>query len=130
MFKILRRAHSQRVELHGERHPNTLKSLNGIGVILLGQKRYTDALKHFREIHKNKKELGDDNEIIIDAMENIGSACYSLGKYEESLNMYIEVHLKRARLLGEHHPDTERVFKKLTSTLKKKGERNFRLLQV
>lgn len=123
IFKILRRAHSQRVKLHGERHPNTLKSLNGIGVTMLGQKNYTEALQLFHEIYKNKNEIGDDNEIIIEAMENIGGACYNLGKYEESLNMYIEVHMKRARLLGEHHPETVRVFKKLTNTLKRKGDR-------
>lgn len=120
IFKILRRAHSQRVKLHGEKHPNTLKSLNGIGVTLLGQKNYTEALDVFEEIYKNKNEIGEDNEIIINAMENIGYACYNLGKYEKSVNMYIEVHMKRARLLGEHHPDTVRVFKKLTTTLKKK----------
>lgn len=90
----------------GDNHPFTLGVLNRIGLALLEQNNYTDSLHAFQEICENTKELGNENDIILGAKSNMALTYYKLGQYDESLEIYKEVHAKRFNVYGENHPET------------------------
>lgn len=114
---MYRNAHTRSIKIFGENQENTLAALNGIGLALLKQEHYTDCLEIFMHICKNVSKLGEDNDVVLDALLNLGLTYFRLGNYEKALNIYRKVYSKRSRILGENHPDTLKVLKRIELAL-------------
>lgn len=91
--------------LFGEGDTKTLYTFNSIGKVLHHQQKYTQALEVFQKICQNN-ELGEDHETRFRAMENLAHTYTKLGNYDEAVKIYKDVHERKARKLGENHPDT------------------------
>ncbi len=100
---ILKRAQS----VLGEKHPNTLTSLNNYAYVLQARNRAAEALSYFERVLQLRAEvLGEKHPDTLVSLGNYASALVTLGRLAEALP-HSERALKLSTdLLGEKHPDT------------------------
>jgi len=96
-----------RRRIDGADHPDTLKSMNDLGVLLHSQGRWSDAESIHREtVERRRRVLGDNHPHTVLSLGNLALALHSLGRLEEAEQHYLEVLEIERRLLGDEHPRT------------------------
>ncbi|KAF2621980.1 kinesin light chain 1 [Macroventuria anomochaeta] len=102
-----RQALSLREEVLGEKHPDTLMSMNNVATALSGQGQYIKAEKMLRKTLELREEvLGEKHPSTLVSMNNLAVALNEQGDYAEAEKMHRETFKLRKGVLGEKHPDT------------------------
>jgi tetratricopeptide (TPR) repeat protein/tRNA A-37 threonylcarbamoyl transferase component Bud32 len=91
----------------GEEHPQTLSSINQMGVLLDSQGKLEEAERYYREaLEKFRRVLGEEHPETLTSINNMGFLMWAQGKPDEAEPYLREALEKRRRLSGEAHPDT------------------------
>jgi serine/threonine-protein kinase len=103
---LFREARSIRLPLHGEDHPDTLKSSKGVADALRVQGRYAEAEEMFRRVLEiERRVLGSDHETHAYTMTKLGFAVlYQPGREAEAESYFRESLRIRREALGADHP--------------------------
>ncbi|RDW71025.1 hypothetical protein BP6252_07588 [Coleophoma cylindrospora] len=106
---------------NGERHPDTLTSMNNLAFLLDSQGKYDEAEPIYQEtLQLKKKVLGKEHPDTLTSMNNLASLLDSQGKsmnnlaslldsqgkYNEAEPIYQETLHLREKVLGKEHPST------------------------
>jgi serine/threonine protein kinase/Tfp pilus assembly protein PilF len=96
-----------RREKLGDDHPDTLASINTMGVLLQAQGKSSEAEPYFREaLEGYRRGLGDDHPDTLASINNMGALLRAQGKLTEAEPYYREALEGNRRVLGDDHPDT------------------------
>jgi tetratricopeptide (TPR) repeat protein/tRNA A-37 threonylcarbamoyl transferase component Bud32 len=88
---------------------DTASSLNNLGVLILLQGRYDEALPVLREtVEICRRVGGDQHPELARALENLGNVHYRKGEYDTTLELLDEVMTMRREVLGDDSPDVAR----------------------
>ncbi|KAL1503881.1 hypothetical protein AB1Y20_012344 [Prymnesium parvum] len=121
---LLREAAEARRAALGDRHEETLSSINNLAGLLLEQGRREEAEGLYREALQARREtLGDRHESTLTTMSNLGSLLNDQGRLEEAAGLYREALEARRETLGDRHADTLTSINNLGSLLHDQGER-------
>ncbi|USP80990.1 hypothetical protein yc1106_08264 [Curvularia clavata] len=91
----------------GNHHPDTLASINNLGLVLLSQGKYDEAeVINRRALEAREKLIGREHPDTLSSVNNLGSVLLSQGKYEEAEVMLRQVLEVREKLLGREDPRT------------------------
>ncbi|MBN2182725.1 MAG: serine/threonine protein kinase [Sedimentisphaerales bacterium] len=93
--------------LLGPMHPDTLYSINGLGMLYLAEGRYTEAEGTLLKAYQNERDvLGDEHPDTLCSMNGLGMVYTAEGLFEDAndiLNQALKIGLTT---LGEDHPTT------------------------
>jgi eukaryotic-like serine/threonine-protein kinase len=104
---LLERALEMRRRVLGEEHPDTLESIDTLGVLLSDQGERELAMRYYQEaLEKRRRILGQDHAETLRSLNNIAGLLYDQGQRDKALEYHREALEKRRRVLGEDHPDT------------------------
>ncbi|KAF2194645.1 TPR domain protein [Zopfia rhizophila CBS 207.26] len=107
----------------GAEHPDTLTSVNNLGVVLSRQGKYEEAeAMHRRALEGSKKVLKLEHPDTLTSVSNLGSVLSRQGKYEEAEAMYRRALEGYEKILGPEHPDTLISVNNLGSVLERRGK--------
>jgi serine/threonine protein kinase/Tfp pilus assembly protein PilF len=86
----------------------TVRTLNGLGLLLLAQGHYSEAEEQFKKgIELGNHELpGKDNPLTLRNVNSLAVLYTKQKKYEDAERLFDEVLEARKRKLGDDHPDT------------------------
>jgi tetratricopeptide (TPR) repeat protein len=102
-----RKALAIRLEVLGERHPDTASSLNNIGSAYGELGNYGRQLEYYQKALAIRQEvLGERHSDTATSFNNIGMAYGDLGDYGRNLEYHQKALAIRQEVLGERHPDT------------------------
>ena len=105
--RLLETACSIRQHLLGERHPDTLGSLNNLASIYESVGRLDDAVGLFEEAYGLRVEvLGERHPDTLTSLNNLASIYESVGRLDDAVGLYEEGYRLCVEVLGERHPDT------------------------
>ncbi len=91
----------------GEEHPDTLQSMNDLGMVLRKQSLYSDAEGLYRRaLGIQRSVLGEEHPDTLTTMNNIANALRTQGRISEAEPIYRKVLEIRRRALGREDPDT------------------------
>jgi Tfp pilus assembly protein PilF len=91
----------------GKDHPDTLVSVNNLGVVLHSQGRYARAEELFgRALTGWSQAFGADDLFVLTAQSNMAIAAAAQDRLTEAEALHRQVLAKRQRLLGSFHHDT------------------------
>lgn len=108
----------------GKDHPDTLVSVNNLGVVLHSQGRYARAEELFgRALTGWSQAFGADDLFVLTAQSNMAIAAAAQDRLTEAEALHRQVLAKRQRLLGSFHHDTLRSRANLAHTMGKRGQR-------
>jgi tetratricopeptide (TPR) repeat protein/tRNA A-37 threonylcarbamoyl transferase component Bud32 len=107
--RLVRRALEIHREAGGAETMDAAMSLNNLGVLLLLQARYDDALPVLREgLEILRRVAGDRHPELARLLENLGNVYYRKGEFDRTLELLDEVMTMRREVLGEDSPDVAR----------------------
>jgi Tfp pilus assembly protein PilF len=73
----------------GAEHPNTLTSVNQLGLVLASQRKYEEAEAMYRRaLDGSEKVLGAEHPDTLTSLNNLGYVLERQGKYEEAEAMH------------------------------------------
>jgi tetratricopeptide (TPR) repeat protein len=102
-----RQAWSLRKGLLGQEHPDTLDSVNHLGLVLSMQGKYKEAeVMHQQALEGREKVLGQEHPDTLASVNNLGSVLEGQGKYKEAEVMYQQALEGSKKVLGQKHPNT------------------------
>ncbi|KAI2618440.1 hypothetical protein GGR54DRAFT_605477 [Hypoxylon sp. NC1633] len=108
----------ERMNTLGKEHPDTLISMNNLGIVLHNQGKYEEAVQIYREtLELMEQVLGKEDPITLANMNNLGSVLRSQGKYEEAEQIYRETLELMEQVLGKEDPITLQSMNNLGSVL-------------
>ncbi|KAF2470888.1 TPR-like protein [Lindgomyces ingoldianus] len=111
-----------RESLLGAEHPDTLSSLNNLGLVLDWQGRYGEACAiHQRGLEAKGRVLGAEHPDTLTSMGNLASTYRNQGRWKEAEGLEVQVLDTSQRVLGEEHPDTLTSMANLASTYRNQG---------
>ena len=88
---------------------DTASSVNNLGVLLLLQGRYDEALPVLQEaVDISRRVGGDQHPELARALENLGNVYYRKHEFDRTLELLDEVMTIRKEVLGENSPDVAR----------------------
>jgi tetratricopeptide (TPR) repeat protein/tRNA A-37 threonylcarbamoyl transferase component Bud32 len=91
----------------GDEHPETLNSINNMGVLLQDQGKYDEAEVYFRKVLESSRHaLGDEHRDTLRSINNMGAILNAQGKYDEAETHFTEALAINRRILGDEHPST------------------------
>ncbi|MEL6184386.1 MAG: serine/threonine-protein kinase, partial [Myxococcota bacterium] len=91
----------------GDKHPDTLESIHGIGALLHEQGRIIEAELTLREAVAGRREvLGDTDPLTLDSIERLGVLLRERGHFSEAERYYREALEGRRLVLGARNDDT------------------------
>ena len=91
----------------GEEHPDTLASINNMGLLLQLQGRLAEAEPYCREALENsRRTLGEEHPNTLTTSNHMGLLLQRQGRLAEAEPLFREALEKSRRTLGEEHPDT------------------------
>ena len=76
------------------------------GATIHNSKRYADALTVYEAELSTLQRVGGSEDEILVVQGNLASTYQKLGRTDEALRMFREIHAARSRLLGPKHGDT------------------------
>ena len=92
-------------EVLGERHPDTLTSLNNLAVLYESQGRYGEAEPLFEQALQLRREvLGERHPDTLTSLNNLAALYESQGRYGEAEPLYEQALQLRREVLGEQPP--------------------------
>ena len=105
--KLYRRTLETRMSKLGEKHYDTLKSMNNLAEALRYLVNFQEAERmHRRALTLRETELGKEHPHTLISMSNLAGVLHDLGRYEEAESMHRQSLTLRETLLGKEHPDT------------------------
>jgi len=115
-------AYNHNLEL-GLAHPNTLTSVNNLGLVLGNQGKYEDAEKLFRQaLEGHEKALGPTRSNTLISMSNLGSVLQNQRKYEDAEKLFRRALEGFEKALGPTHLNTLVSVRKLGLMLQYQGK--------
>jgi eukaryotic-like serine/threonine-protein kinase len=120
---LVTRALATRRRILGEGNPDTLVSINNMGILLQRQGKSTEAEPYYREAMETRRRvLGNEHP---DTLQSIGWLGYLLdeqGRFSEAEPLLRETLQTSRRVLGEEHPTTLDGIAAMGSRLVKQGK--------
>jgi tetratricopeptide (TPR) repeat protein len=105
--KLYQRQLEGREKELGVRHPDTLKSVNNLALVLCEQGKYKEAEKlHRRALEGSEKELGVRHPNTLKSVNNLASVLCEQGRYKEAEKLHQRALEGSEKELGVRHPDT------------------------
>ncbi|RYP62421.1 hypothetical protein DL769_007310 [Monosporascus sp. CRB-8-3] len=102
-----RQALKLRKTVLGEKHPDTLASMNNLAAVLRREAKYEMAEQiHRQTLELRKTVLGEKHPETLDSMNNLALVFGDQGNYEEAGQMLRQTVELRELALGTKHPDT------------------------
>ena len=106
----------------GDEHPETLKSINSMGLLLTNEGKYDEAMPYFAEaLETRRSNHGNEHPDTLDSINNMGQLLEFLGRLDEALPYYTEAVEGRRRVLGNEDPDTLESINNLGNLLRQQG---------
>ncbi|MCW5777131.1 MAG: tetratricopeptide repeat protein [Phycisphaeraceae bacterium] len=91
----------------GDEHPDTLASINYMGILLEIVGRNEEAIPYLREaMEVSRRVLGNEHPDTLASISNMGVLLESVGRYEEAMPYVHEAVETRRRVLGDEHQHT------------------------
>ncbi|KAH8826745.1 hypothetical protein DL96DRAFT_1815829 [Flagelloscypha sp. PMI_526] len=91
----------------GDKHPDTLTSMNNLATSYIHLGRHADALDLQVSVLANRKQsLGDEHPDTLSSMGNLATLYTRLGRHADALDLRVSVLANQRRALGEEHPVT------------------------
>ncbi|KAJ4354755.1 hypothetical protein N0V95_003528 [Ascochyta clinopodiicola] len=107
----------------GAEHPDTLDSLNSLGMVLRRQGKYSEAERvHQRALEARQRVLGEDHFDTLTSMNNLALTYSKQGKWKAAEELQMQVMETRKKVLGKAHPDTIASMHNLVLTYSKQGQ--------
>ncbi|RYP64315.1 hypothetical protein DL771_008817 [Monosporascus sp. 5C6A] len=107
----------------GAEHPDTLKSVSNLGLMLSKQGKYKEAeAMHRRSLEGREEVLGREHPDTLASVNNLGLVLESQGKYEDAEAMHRRALEGREEMLGREHPDTLASVNSLGLVLESQGK--------
>ena len=121
--KVVRMSVEEREKVLGPEHPDTLASVDNLGLVLSSQGKYEEAeAMHRRALEGREKVLGPEHPDTLASVNNLGVVLESQGKYGEAEAMHRRVLEEYEKVLGPEHPDTLASVDNLGSVLASQGK--------
>jgi tetratricopeptide (TPR) repeat protein len=93
----------------GESHPDTISTLNGLGLAIKaqGRGRYAEAEEIYRRaLDLHRATVGDDNSETLSNLVNLASLFHDLGRLDEAEPLYRQALAAQERTLGPDNTET------------------------
>ena len=122
---LLREALEARRAAFGDRHPDTLESINHLGSLLFdqGKGKLDEAATLLREaLETSRATLGDRHRTTLDSINHLGRLLHVQGKFVETAPLYREALEASRATLGDRHPDTLTSINNMGRLLKDQGK--------
>jgi serine/threonine protein kinase/Tfp pilus assembly protein PilF len=104
---LVTRAVDIRRRVLGPVHPDTLKSMNNLGVVLTLEGHYAEAENLLREtLDVDRRVMGLEQPDTLRSMKSLAVVLYYEGRFAEAEKLHRETLEIRRRVLGPEHPDT------------------------
>ncbi|KAL6695503.1 hypothetical protein J3F84DRAFT_374542 [Trichoderma pleuroticola] len=118
-----RQALERREQLLGEKHFDTLSSMNSLGMLFNECGRYQEAEQiHRRTLQLCKDTLGEAHPATYESMNNLAVCLQKQGQFEESLQLHQEVLRAGERVYGKGHLFTCRPMANIAQLLQEQGK--------
>jgi tetratricopeptide (TPR) repeat protein len=106
----------------GSEHPDTLKTMNGLGVALWRQDKYDEAEKiHCQTLQIQRRVLGEDHIDTLRSWTNVGTVLWAQGRIPAAEVVLRGAVDKTTRILGDSHPETLKAMNNLGLVLERQG---------
>jgi serine/threonine protein kinase/Tfp pilus assembly protein PilF len=107
----------------GEEHPDTLISINSMGLLLQAQGKLAEAEPLNREaLEKYRRVLGEEHPDTLNSISSMGLLLRAQGKLAEAEPLNREALEKYRRVLGEEHPSTLNSINNMGGLLRAQGK--------
>ncbi|PCD23156.1 hypothetical protein AU210_014679 [Fusarium oxysporum f. sp. radicis-cucumerinum] len=111
-----------RIEILGEEHPDTLKSMGNLASTYRNQGRWKEAEELEVDVMEiRKRVLGEEHPSTLTSMGNLASTYRNQGRWKEAEELEVDVMEITKRVLGEEHPNTLTSMGNLASTYRNQG---------
>ncbi|KAL9629480.1 MAG: hypothetical protein Q9164_006864 [Protoblastenia rupestris] len=108
-----------RDETLGKEHPDTLRTLNNLALVLTDRGNYKEAERIYRQVLALRNEtLGQEHPDTLGSMNNLASVLTSQCKNQEAEQLNRQVFILRDKILGPQHPETLGTLNNLAVVLK------------
>jgi|CXWL01.1.fsa_nt_gi serine/threonine-protein kinase len=112
-----------RRRLLGNTNPDTLTSINDLGMVLRGQGRNSEAERYLQEAYEGRRRvLGEEHPETLTSLNNKSVLVAAQGRLAEAEPLYRVILEKRRRVLGEEHPETITAINNLGILLRNEGK--------
>ncbi|XP_057300359.1 kinesin light chain-like [Hydractinia symbiolongicarpus] len=106
---IYRNVYEQQSKLFGETHPDTIVTRYRIGLCLVNQGKFEEALNYFNKVYSDHQKLFNKLHPTNNPIENGIAIClHNQEKYFDAIVFYEEVQDMQIKSLHSKHPDTLR----------------------
>jgi len=106
-FVYIREALAGQRRVLGDDHPETLRSIENIGLMLHYLGRHEEGLVFCREaLAGRRRVLGNDHPKTLASIGNVGAILYQRNRLDEAIVYYREALVGRRRILGDDHQKT------------------------
>jgi tetratricopeptide (TPR) repeat protein len=96
-----------REDILGQRHPDTLASMNNLALLLRRLGRYDEAeTMHRQALQIQEEVLGQKDPETLMSMNNLAIALRIQGRYDEAETMHRQALQIQEEVLGQRHPET------------------------
>jgi len=100
-------AYNIRKQILGEKHHDTLASLNNLASIYLELGRFSEALPLSEKAYSlAKNELGEKHPLTLAGLNNLAGIYLKLGRFYQALPLFEKAYSISKEVLGEKHQDT------------------------
>ncbi|RKZ63235.1 MAG: hypothetical protein DRQ99_17440, partial [Candidatus Parabeggiatoa sp. nov. 3] len=104
---LYEKGYRQRLQVLGEKHPDTLQSLNNLAFIYQAVGRLDEALPLYEKGYRQRLQvLGEKHPDTLQSLNNLAGIYDSVGRLDEALPLYEKGYRLSLQVLGEKHPDT------------------------
>jgi len=95
------------LQVHQEKHRDTLGCMNDLALVYLDQGRYDEAEPlYVKALEIGRRVLREDDPWLLNFISNLATVYKSQGHYEEAEPLYVKALEIRRQKLGEEHPGT------------------------
>ena len=118
-----RRSLDVRLKQFGPEHPDTLRSMNNLAMVLDGQGKYEAAeAMHRQTLELREKVLGPEQLDTLRSMNNLAVVLEGQGKYEAAETMHRRTLELSEKVLSPEHPHTLTSMNNLATMLEDQGK--------
>ena len=91
----------------GDEHPDTLRSIFHMGILLSSQGKYDESMPYHIEAHEARRRvLGNEHPDTLGSINVIGLLLERQGKFDDAMEYHTEALEANRRVLGDEHPRT------------------------